>query len=104
MECAFTKEKLGELNDRMIRLKSSHANCIDLINCVKSQKNDAIQYSLMQVARSFRSMFKTLVPSPGIGYLKWTYDDYDSESDSEEEDETSGKHFSLNFAIMKRAN
>jgi hypothetical protein len=87
MECAFTKEKLGELTDRMIRLRSSHAKCIDLITYVKSLKNDAIQYSLVQVARSFRSMFKTLVPSPGIGYLKWTYDDCDSESDSEEEDE-----------------
>ena len=93
VDYAFTKEKLGDLNDRMIRLKSSHANCIDLITNLKSKKNDAIQYSLMQVAKSFRSMFRTLVPSPGIGYLKWTYHDCDSESDSEEEVEPKASIF-----------
>ncbi|XP_057366542.1 structural maintenance of chromosomes protein 3-like [Daphnia carinata] len=87
LDYAFTAEKLEDLKEQMVRLKNGHRQCIELIKNVDSTKNNAIQYSLMQVARSFRRMFKTLVPSPGIGHLKWTCDGQESDSDSENEGE-----------------
>lgn len=91
MEYAMTRENVENLSNQMNRMKRSHDNCRDLNENVEKTKNDSVVYSFMQVARSFRNMFRTLVPRPGIGYLKWTYDD--SESDDEGEDEPQASIF-----------
>lgn len=87
LEYAVCKNTLDDLNRVLYRLNEDQMDCVDLIESVESQKNDAIQYSLMQVARGFRSMFRTLVPFPAIGYMEWIYgDDDDSGSDLDAED------------------
>nr|CAH0113588.1 unnamed protein product [Daphnia galeata] len=62
MEYAMTRENLENLSNQMNRMKRSHDNCRDLNENVEKTKNDSVVYSFMQVARSFRNMFRTLIP------------------------------------------
>ena len=83
----FMKEMLEKDKDMLEEMKTGQGKCEELIEGVDSQKNGAIQYSLMQIAKSFRIMFRTLVPLPATGNLKWIYNDDDSDSESEEDDD-----------------
>lgn len=83
--CTFIKDNLNDMIDQLNSLTVHHEECNELVVNVDSQKNEAIQYSLKQVARSFRTMFRTIVPRPARGYLKWIYDDDDSDEESDED-------------------
>lgn len=81
----FTQEKLKDMKGKMVHFNNSHRRCLELVQNVEDMKSSAIQYSLMQVARAFRQMFKTMVPRPGIGHLRWTYGSNGGDSDDEDE-------------------
>lgn len=83
---------LDNLNEKLYRYNENQMECVELVESVDSQKNDAIQYSLMQVAKAFRSTFRTLVPPPAIGYLDWIYGDDDDDSGSEIDEEPRASH------------
>ena len=82
----FIEEKLKEHSDKLNALISHHEECTELVGNVDDHKNEALQYSLNQVAASFRTIFRTIVPRPAKGFMKWVYDDCDSDSEDEEDD------------------
>ncbi|KAI9562834.1 structural maintence of chromosome protein 3 [Daphnia sinensis] len=87
LNCADAAKKLTEMKKEMLRFKNDHSRCEELIRNVEFAKNKAIECALELVSKRFREMFQTLVPFPGIGYIKWTYDGEENESDSENEGE-----------------
>lgn len=74
--------------------------CQELVESVKEQKNNALAFSLMQVAKAFKEMFKKLVPSSGAGYLKWIFNEnYTDRDEDDDDDEILVSHMHITFLV-----
>lgn len=78
-----SQEMLAKLRKQRADFSENSVRCQDLSEFKEIQKDDALTFSLMQVANSFHKMFKVLVPNSQGGRLKWVYEDEDSDTEDE---------------------
>lgn len=87
IDYTFKREKMTELNENLKTFKRNHEQCRELIGSVDDQRNGALEYSLKQVATSFRTIMGTILTPPAKGYLSWCYDNRNLDEECEEFDE-----------------
>lgn len=71
---------------KYLKHKTNVEKWCNLLDAVDDHSNEAVQYSLMQVAKSFPNVLRSLVPS-AIGRLEWSYDEQEDDSSFEEDEE-----------------
>ena len=85
MEYTFYQDKQKELEGKCRKMEQDQEECWALLSGIDVQKDDSLQNTFSAVARHFKTIFATLVPS-GRAYLKWSYSDDESDQDSDSED------------------